>query len=78
MLMALKNMWTEPPSKCAAVNRRPAGQSDGLWQFVPARCSRSASPAAVAELYRYTFTLRFDESNADMRNAPLWAEQGAQ
>src|SRR3989304_3930820 len=68
----------EPPNTIAKANRRPSGQSAGLGQFVPARCSRRASPAAVAELYRYTFTLRFDESKTDMRNAPLWAEQGAQ
>jgi len=31
---------------CARANRRPAGQEGGLWRFVDARYSRSASSAA--------------------------------
>lgn len=34
----------------APANRRPAGQSDGPGNFQRDSCSRSASPAAVAEL----------------------------
>ena len=38
------------PGSYPAANRRPAGQSDGSGKFLSAHCSRSASPAAVAEL----------------------------
>jgi len=37
-------------NQSAPANRRPAGQSDGSGEFQRDHCSRSASPAAVAEL----------------------------
>src|SRR5712664_4112624 len=40
------------PNKGAAASRRPGGQSDGSGGFRRDHCSRSTSPAAVAEFGR--------------------------
>jgi len=52
MLRHSESLIRTRSNKCAPANRRPAGQSDGPWNFVSDDCSRTTSPAAVAELGR--------------------------